>query len=127
MTSNLSSVITISAVLGVKMPLVVIYGLGVYTDSGIVIKIYNEVRSSIASITDLGIQEDDIDVFFVPDTHGPGLRRKVVVEVTRILYKQGITEWHHKRIIESIEEAVRSILPDYEVKCNASKISMFSD
>ena len=109
------------------MPLVVVYGLRVYTDSGIVVKSYNKVRSNIASITDLGIQEDDIDVFFVPDTHGPGLRRKVVVEVTRILYKQGITEWHRKRIIESVEEAVRSILPGYDVKCNASKISMFSD
>jgi hypothetical protein len=107
------------------MALVVVYGLPADVSSSLVKRIEDVICSEIASITDLKIDEEDIDVYFPFDLNSRRTEKIIFIKVEAIPYRQGLVDWHRDRICSLVSAAIERLIPKFSVKCRVDQFDEF--
>lgn len=106
------------------MPIIKVWGLKSDLSEEQLLEIYRKIMNSVKGVKELGLEDDQISVFFPTDRMRAGLGEEVVVEISGFFYKPARTPEVLNRLAENVGQAVEKFFPE-EILNQAPKIKCF--
>lgn len=99
------------------MPIIKVFGLPERMEEKDIVSLWEEIRSTVASVEELRITEEQVTVYFPSDRLKTGLGEEVTIEVTGLFEKSERTPAVRRQLAEKLGRVVKKVFPLTLVEC----------